>query len=224
MMWTWTLLAAVAAAASVDELVGTWTTKSRQVLTGSGFYDPLHDKLLEPNLTGISYSFDASGHYEEALYRSLANPADPSCPAGIMQWQHGSYVVNADGSLILQPIAVDGRQLLSEPCRQKIGTYTRYNNTEHFKGYSVSLDKYHDLQRLDLTQADGSIMQPMYLAYKPPKMLPTTTLNPVPTHRKRDISGSGFHLAVKEELINPDRWWWIGVLMTSLGGAAFFFS
>lgn len=34
MLWIWTLLATAAAAASVDELVGTWTTKSRNVFTG----------------------------------------------------------------------------------------------------------------------------------------------------------------------------------------------
>jgi hypothetical protein len=50
-----------------------------------------------------------------------------------MQWQHGTYMLSADGSLVLHPIAVDGRQLLSEPCRQEVGAYTRYNNTEHFK-------------------------------------------------------------------------------------------
>lgn len=69
-------------------------------------------------------------------------------------------------------------------------------------------------------------MHPMYLAYRPPKMLPTTTLNPVPTgsRRKRDMSASGVHPVIKEELMNPDRWWWFGVMMTSLGGVAFFFS
>ncbi|KAJ5910885.1 Protein r.t1.c1 [Penicillium subrubescens] len=226
MLWIWTLLATTVAAASVDELVGTWTTKSRNVLTGPGFYDPLKDQLLEPNLTGISYSFSADGYYEEALYRALANPADPSCPSGMMQWQHGSYVLLANGSLILTPIAVDGRQLLSEPCRKGISSYTRYNNTEYFRGYSVQVDKYHGIQRLDLTQADGKIMQPMYLTYRPPKMLPTSTLNPMPrgSRKKRDMSGSAFHLVIKEELINPDRWWWFGVLMTSLGGVAFFCS
>jgi hypothetical protein len=50
-----------------------------------------------------------------------------------MQWQHGSFEISADGSLILNPIAVDGRQLLSDPCRQTVGLYTRYNTTEHFK-------------------------------------------------------------------------------------------
>lgn len=83
--------------------------------------------------------------------------------------------------------------------------------------------------RLDLTRIDGVILQPMYLAYRPPKMLPTTTLNPMPTGSgqrklKRGLSETGFHLITKEELINPDRWWWLGVLMTSLGGVAFFCS
>lgn len=128
-----------------------------KLIKRQGFYDPLKDQLLEPNLTGISYSFSADGYYEEALYRALANresrmtyistresrggkliqpiflAAEPSCPAGLMQWQHGSYVVLANGSLILTPIAVDGRQLLSEPCTEGVGSYTRYNNTEHFK-------------------------------------------------------------------------------------------
>lgn len=35
MIWTWALLATVAAGANVNDLVGTWTTKSREVLTGS---------------------------------------------------------------------------------------------------------------------------------------------------------------------------------------------
>jgi hypothetical protein len=52
-----------------------------------------------------------------------------------MQWQHGSYTVFGNGTMILTPIAVDGRQLLSEPCRKKSGYYTRYNTTEEFKVY-----------------------------------------------------------------------------------------
>lgn len=67
------------------------------------------------------------------LIESIFLAADPSCPAGLMQWQHGSYVSLPNGSLILTPIAVDGRQLLSEPCKMGVGSYTRYNNTEHFK-------------------------------------------------------------------------------------------
>lgn len=47
-----------------------------------------------------------------------------------MQWQHGSWQRNDNGSLTLTPIAVDGRQLLSEPCKYETGIYTRYNQTE----------------------------------------------------------------------------------------------
>ncbi|KAI2788209.1 Protein rot1 [Penicillium oxalicum] len=223
MLAIWTLLVGLVAATTVDELVGTWSTKSRNVLTGSGFYDPLRDRFIEPNLTGISYSFSSDGYYEQALYRALANPADPSCPTGMMQWQHGSYILLSNGSLVLTPIAVDGRQLLSEPCKKDSSTYIRYNNTELVKAFSVRIDPYHGIRRLDLTQGDGKIMQPMYLAYQTPKMLPTSTLNPTPTssRKKRDLSASNLHLVIKEELVNSDRWWWTGLLMTSLGGVAF---
>jgi len=50
-----------------------------------------------------------------------------------MQWQHGSYTYNSDGSLTLNPIAVDGRQLLSTPCDYDNSIYTRYNQTETLK-------------------------------------------------------------------------------------------
>ncbi|KAJ5968278.1 hypothetical protein N7501_004526 [Penicillium viridicatum] len=226
MFLIWSLLI-TATLANANDLVGTWTTKSRDVLTGPGFYDPLNDKLLEPNLTGISYSFDDDGNYESAYYRAISNPADPSCPGGILQWQHGAYTVFGNGTLMLTPIAVDGRQLLSDPCRKELGHYTRFNTTEEFKEFSVYIDKFNRIKRLDLTRVDGSLLHPMFFAYQPPKMLPTTTLNPTPTghKQKRELSSkAGLQLIAREQLINPDRWWWLGVLMTSLGGVAFFCS
>lgn len=117
------------------DLVGTWSSKSNKTVTGPGFYDPLNDKLIEPERTGISYSFTADGHYEEAYYRAIANPVNPACPSAIMQWQHGSFVKNADGSLSLTPIDVDGRQLMSEPCDSSHAIYTRYNQTETMEVY-----------------------------------------------------------------------------------------
>jgi hypothetical protein len=50
-----------------------------------------------------------------------------------MQWQHGSFEKFANGSLTLNPIKVDGRQLYSDPCQYKNAVYTRYNTTELFK-------------------------------------------------------------------------------------------
>ena len=56
-----------------------------------------------------------------------------------MQWQHGKWVKNADGTLKLTPLAVDGRQLLSEPCNGKTAVYTRYNQSEEFEVSCVEL-------------------------------------------------------------------------------------
>lgn len=50
-----------------------------------------------------------------------------------MQWQHGTYEKLANGSLVLTPIKVDGRQLYSDPCSYKTAVYTRYNASELFK-------------------------------------------------------------------------------------------
>lgn len=50
-----------------------------------------------------------------------------------MQWQHGSFSKQPNGSLVLVPIAVDGRQLYSDPCAYDEAVYTRYNQSEMFE-------------------------------------------------------------------------------------------
>lgn len=78
-------------AALPAELVGTWTSKANSTMTGpvcihismcaqrretnhpQDFYDPVNEKFTEPKHTGISYSFTADGHFEEAYYRAVAN-------------------------------------------------------------------------------------------------------------------------------------------------------
>ena len=37
------------------------------------FYDPVNERMFEPDHTGISYSFTADGFFEEAYYRAVAN-------------------------------------------------------------------------------------------------------------------------------------------------------
>ena len=106
------VLASTAVHAQTD-LVGTWTTKSRKVVTGpvrrrailsmnidttliimrwtyanvtsiQGFYDPVGERMFEPDLTGFSYSFTADGHYEEAYYRAIANRKSPRTLSSIL--------------------------------------------------------------------------------------------------------------------------------------------
>ena len=105
--------------------------------------------------------------------------------------------------------------------------------------YTVYTDPYHNVPRLDLFMWDGTPLQPMYLVYSPPQMLPTTTLNP--TNSATATAGSGSKSKAKRALeaevplnwkaklgkqqppqmvhhINADRLWWIGLAMTGVGG------
>ncbi|KAF7198521.1 Protein ROT1 [Pseudocercospora fuligena] len=242
------LVASSRAIGGASDLTGTWSTKSNKTLTGPGFYDPLNDKFIEPERTGISYSFTAEGYFEEAYYRAIANPQNPKCPSAIMQWQHGTWTYNANGSLTMEPIAVDGRQLLSKPCDYDKGIYTRYNQSELFRNYEVVTDAYHNIPRLNLFEFDGTPMQPLYLVRSPPEMLPTTTLNPTNTGTAAGGSKATSKAKAKRGLdypevplnwkakyeqgmiggsdmvqrINADRLWWIGLTFTGIGGLLYF--
>ncbi|KAL4905133.1 protein rot1 [Aspergillus multicolor] len=225
------LLASLASARNAADLVGTWTTKSRQVFTGPGFYDAVKDELIEPKLTGVSFSFTADGYFEEAFYRAVSNPQNPSCPKGIMQWQHGTYTVGSDGSLHLKPFPMDGRQLISDPCSSSKGLYTRYNQTEEYNSFTVGIDPYYDSMRLDLYSFDGSPMIPMYLAYQPPEILPAEPLESIKSKKaKRHIHVEPTRpfdlrtLVSKDSLVDPDRWLWMGAVMSAMGGVALFLS
>jgi len=156
-----------------------------------------------------------------------------------MQWQHGTYSLPGNGSIVLQPIAVDGRQLLSSPCSYDESVYTRYDQPGLMQSYETLLDPYHNIQRLNLFQFDGSPLNPMFLVYNPPQMLPTQTLNPTAsatggaqsTSKSRvrrdikDTAGENIVLPNKNQntilspggSYNPDTWWWVGVGMTALG-------
>ncbi|KAF9734623.1 hypothetical protein PMIN06_009970 [Paraphaeosphaeria minitans] len=221
-----------AAQASFTDLVGTWSSKSNSTLTGPGFYDPVNDKFTEPKHTGISYSFSPDGHFEEAYYRAVANPSNPSCPKGIIQWQHGSFKKLDNGSLALAPIKDDGRQLYSDPCTYKNAIYTRYNTTELFERYEVVKDGYTKKTRLNLYKFDGSPLMPLYLAMSPPQMLPTSTLNPVTTStagaktsskiKRADLPLNVLSKRTPQQQ-QADRWWWFGVFLTASGSILYCF-
>lgn len=95
----------------------------------------------------------------------------------------------------------------------------------------MAVDPYYDSIRLDLYSFDGSPMMPMYLAYNPPEMLPTGTLHPISSKKeKRQVDGRPDNvldlprLVSKDTLVDPDRWLWIGVVMSVMGGVALFLS
>lgn len=102
--------------------------------------------------------------------------------------------------------------------------------------YEQIIDPYHNIPRLNLYKFDGSPMNPMYLAYRPPQMLPTTTLNPMPTatatatgkNSKRGLDAEvplDWKLKLEPkgtqhlvQHINTDRLWWFGLGLTGVGG------
>ncbi|AOW25774.1 protein ROT1 [Candida albicans P57072] len=231
---------------NMEELEGTWSSKSNTVFTGPGFYDPVEELLIEPDLPGICYSFTKDGHYEEALYRVKPNPKNHSCAVASVTYQHGKYELLSNGSLVLTPIAVDGRQLLSDPCNSEDpskSTYTRYVQSTWFKTYQVYVDSYHGRWTLQIYQFDGSKMQPLYLAYKPPVMLPTIALNPTDeASETASTLGSVSHkikrsrMRIKRSLENQyrtnakreiytekfDKIWWSSVFCLALASSYFF--
>ena len=175
-----------------------------------------------------------------------------------MQWQHGTYEIAADGSISLEPISVDGRQLMSDPCLYDSSILTRFSEPEKFKvrtragcewiwqltsvkRFEVLIDPYHEILRLNLYKADGAPLHPMYLALKPPRMLPTTTLqastsatagaesSKSKTKSKRDVllesymsSMNADSLIAQSSLLDANMLWWFGVLMTGLGSVLYF--
>lgn len=190
-----------------DSIVGTWSSKSNTVFTGPGFYDPIDELLIEPALPGISFSFTDDGYFEQAIYQVKSNPKNHSCATAVLIFQHGTYEKADNGSLTLTPFAVDGRQLLSDPCNDGgVSIYSRYNQTSFYKAHSVMVDPYYGRYKLTLYAFDGAPLQPMYLAYRPAMMLPTVTLNP--TDSAADTSGSALESAkarVKRSFINMER-------------------
>jgi hypothetical protein len=211
------------------ELVGTWSSKSNAVFTGPDFYDPVDELLIEPALPGISYSFTDDGFWEQAVYQVSGNPQDPKCPAGVLQFQHGQFEVLSNGSLVLTPFEVDGRQLVSVPCQSSSATYSRYNQTEFFLNWASYVDDYYGRWRLDLYEFNGAPMAPLYLSYRPPMMLPTETLNPTASSKptsvsrkvRRALENRTKTTAVRKNL-DVTLLWWFGVSLIFVGATGWF--
>jgi len=94
--------------------------------------------------------------------------------------------------------------------------------------YEVLTDGYTQKTRLNLYKFDGSPLLPLYLAYSPPNMLPTSTLNPLTTSTAAAAKAtSKVKRAMKMENMlekrtlgqtRADNVWWFGVFLTASGG------
>lgn len=107
--------------------------------------------------------------------------------------------------------------------------------------YELETDPFHNIKRLNLYKFDGSPMAPMYLAYSPPQMLPTQTLNPTATSSggaaatgnskaKRDYFEDHIDPLNKNAIVipkapmDPDTWLWVGMGLTAVGSVAYWYT
>jgi len=178
-------------------LLGTWSSGSGAVVTGVGFANPINFTFTYPNTTGISYSFTtdvlsdgSAGYFEEAQYRFTGNGSQPTCIIGVVQWQHGTYQLEPNGSIILNPFATDGRQQVQDMCAAKSNIIQQFNQTTLFQSWAI----YDDPQRgpkLQIFQYNGAPLAPMYQLSQTPNMLPTQVLTGNVTQGQTTATTSG---------------------------------
>ncbi|KAF8319727.1 hypothetical protein DL93DRAFT_2074698 [Clavulina sp. PMI_390] len=185
---------AVADQQNVTGLQGTWSSGAGLVSTGSGFANPVNFSFTYPPVTGISYSFTDLGQFEQAEYQMQANGSQPNCITGTVLWQHGAWESLANGSIILNPISIDGRLQVQDPCAAQSNVLFQFNTTVLISSWRVFSDPQRG-PKLQMYKYDGSPYTPMYLIANPPNMLPTETLSSNLT-----VSGDGVLSAAHESV------------------------
>lgn len=162
-------------------IVGTWSSGSQHVLTGAGFANPANQSFTYPKTTGVSYSFTADGYYEIARYRFNGNGSQPTCITGVINWVHGTYTLEPNGSIVLVAMA-DGYQQIQDPCAAVSNFVETYNLTELYQSWRIFQDTTLPPPtnfKLHLFQYDGSPLAPQFLVSTTPNMLPTQLLRNV---------------------------------------------
>jgi hypothetical protein len=180
-------------------ITGTWSSGSKNVLTGSGFADPVKVTFNYPKTTGVSYSFSEDGFYEIARYRFNSNGSEPTCITGIVVWVHGKYTLNANGSITMVPFP-DGFQQIQDPCAAVSNFVEPYEFTEYYKGWRIFMDPTAG-PKLHLFQFDGSPVSPQFQVSTTPNMLPTQPLRNIPSgtgNLRRSVSGA-------QSVLEPQR-------------------
>ncbi|KAG2122401.1 chaperone for protein-folding within the ER, fungal-domain-containing protein [Suillus cothurnatus] len=165
------------AAHNVTAITGTWSSGSRNVITGPGFATPSQEGFTYPKTTGMSYSFTDDGYYEIARYRMTSNGTVPTCITGVMNWSHGTYVLASNGSIVMTPFG-DGYQQIQDPCAAISNFIENYNYTELYVLWNIYQDPVMGYT-LQLYQYDGTPLPPQYLVTTSPNMLPTQALRNV---------------------------------------------
>ncbi|KAF9452957.1 hypothetical protein P691DRAFT_802811 [Macrolepiota fuliginosa MF-IS2] len=164
---------------ATQQLIGTWSSGSKQVTTGPGFANPANMSFIYPKTTGISYSFASDNSYESSRYRFNSNGSEPTCITGVIGWSHGKYQFNPNGSMTLFPLR-DGYQQIQDPCAAVSENFieTYMITQELYQMWQIFIDATQG-PKLHLFQFDGAPLAPMFKLSSTPNMLPTQLLRNV---------------------------------------------
>lgn len=126
----------------------------------------------------MAYSFTRDGFWEFAKYRVEPNPRNPKCIQSQLIWQHGSYELFTNGTLILTPIPREGAQLLTSSCDGKARPEEMYDVGEIYEKVDTWIDLHYGVSAaaIRLTDPYGNQSPSMWKIYDPPMMLPTSRL------------------------------------------------
>lgn len=103
----------------------------------------------------------------------------PTCITGVLQWVHGNYTKNDNGTITCVPFG-DGFQQIQDPCAaQSNFVDTNYNFTEIYSQWQIFQDPVAGY-KLHLWQQDGTPVSPLFQIATSPNMLPTTVLRSAP--------------------------------------------
>ncbi|KAK2465271.1 hypothetical protein APHAL10511_002625 [Amanita phalloides] len=167
---------------NATSLVGTWSSGSKAVSTGPGFCSPLNRTFIYPKTTGISYSFTGDGYYEISRYRFNGNGSEPTCITGVMNWVHGMYTLQPNGSITMTPFDSDGFQQIQDPCAAVSNFVETYNDTELYVQWRIFQDPTQGY-KLHMFQFDGAPIAPQFQISTTPNMMPTTKLTGTSPHK-----------------------------------------
>jgi len=149
-------------------LPGVWSTGFGLVQTGPQFVNVTSKTFYPPSVAGSSYSFTEDGFFEQVEYTFGANPAKPSCPNATLLFQHGTYELVSNGSIILTPFAPDGLVQTQSPCAAKSSTIQQFNATILISSWRIFIDGPTGAAHLHLFRFDGAPYNKQILRYTDP--------------------------------------------------------
>lgn len=117
--------------------------------------------------------------FSSPIHTFILTGTDPHCITGVMNWHHGHYTLEDNGTMTLHPFG-DGYQQVQDPCAAESNFIEDYNKTETYTNWRIFTDVTAG-PKLHLFAFDGAPLPPQFQISTTPNMLPTKSLRNVTT-------------------------------------------